>query len=48
MIRLEVKDYNTNQEKSRRISNFSSRKIDKCKYLTAEKILLPDQSRIVE
>ena len=48
MIRLEMKmQYDINR-KAVKISVLSSGKIDKYEYLAGEKILPPDQSRIIE
>ena len=48
MIRLEMKmQYDINR-KAVTISVLSSGKIDKYEYLAGEKILPPDQSRIIE
>ena len=48
MIRLEMKmQYDINR-KAVKISVLSSGKIDKYEYLVGEKILPPDQSRIIE
>ena len=49
MIRLEIKklQYDINKE-AEKISELSSRKIDKYEYITGEEILPSDQSRIIE
>ena len=39
--------YDINREAAK-ISALSSRKIDKCEYLTGEEILPPDQKRVIE
>ena len=45
-IRDEKLKYSINREAAK-ISALSSRKIDKCEYLTGEEILLPDQRRVI-
>ena len=47
MIRLEIKNYDTNIEAAK-ISASSSGKIDKNEYLTGEEIVPPDQRRVIE
>ena len=47
MIRLEIKNYDTNIEAAK-ISASSSGKIDKNEYLTGEEIVSPDQRRVIE
>ena len=49
MIRLEIKklQYDINKE-AEKISELSSRKIDKYEYIAGEEILPSDQSRIIE
>ena len=47
MIRLEIKNYDTNIEAAK-ISASSSGKIDKNEYLTGEKVVPPDQRRVIE
>ena len=47
MIRLEIKNYDTNIEAAK-ISASLSGKIDKNEYLTGEKIVPPDQRRVIE
>ena len=46
-IRDEKLQYNISREAAK-ISALSSGKIDKCKYLTREEILPPDQRRVIE
>ena len=46
-IKYEKPLYNINREAAK-ISALSSRKIDKCGYLTGEEILPSDQSRVIE
>ena len=47
MITDEKLQYDINREAAK-ISALSSRKIDKCEYLTGEEILPPDQKRVIE
>ena len=46
-IRDEKLQHDINR-KAAKISALSSGKIDKCKYLTGEEILPPDQRRVIE
>ena len=46
-IKDEKLQYDINR-KAAKISALSSGKIDKCKYLTGEEILPPDQRRVIE
>ena len=49
MIRLEMENYNTIiTEKQKKISVFSSGKIDKYEFLTGKEILPTDQRRVIE
>ena len=47
MITDEKLQYDINRDAAK-ISALSSRKIDKCEYLTGEEILPPDQKRVIE